>query len=148
MATQVDTKIDEAQIRELLDDWKKAAGEKDIEGVMACYTPDVVSFDMLPPLQCAGAEAYRKNWELGFEMCQESGAFETHDQTLAVSSDVAFCHSLCRMNGTDAEGKAFDCWIRWTQCFRKVHGKWLIAHEHISVPIDVETDRGLMDLKP
>ncbi len=148
MATQVDTKIDEAQIHQLMGDWAKAAKERDIDGIMACYAPDVVSFDMVPPLQCVGANAYRKNWELGFEMCEESGEFETRDLSLAVGGDVAFCHSLTRMNGTDAEGKAFDCWIRWTQCFRKIHGKWLIAHEHISVPIDMETNEGLMDLKP
>ncbi len=148
MATQVDTKIAEAQIHHLMDDWARAARDKDIDGIMACYTPDIVSFDMIPPLQYVGAEAYRKDWQMGFEMCQEPGDFETRDETLAVGADVAFCHRLNRMSGTDEEGNAFDCWVRWTQCFKKVHGKWLIAHEHISVPLDMQTNQALTDLKP
>jgi len=148
MATRVDTKIEEAQIHQLLEDWGKAVDAKDIEGVMACYAPGIVAFDAMPPLRCVGAEAYRKNWELGFEMCDGHGEFETRDMNLAVGGDVAFCHRLNHMTGTDPDGKEFDCWIRWTVCFQKMHGKWLIAHEHISAPIDMETNQGRMDLKP
>lgn len=148
MATQTDTEIYQEQIEQLLGDWEKAVRDKDIDAVMACYTPDVVSFDMMPPLQCDGAEAYRKNWQLGFEMCQGEGDFETRDLNIAASSDVAFCHRLNRMSGTTADGQEFDCWTRWTVCFRRVNGRWLIAHEHISVPLDMETNQGLMDLKP
>lgn len=148
MATQSSTATDEIQIRQLLEDWARAVADKDIDGVMACYAPDIVSFDMIPPLRCVGAEAYRKSWEQGFEMCQEPGEFETRDLSLTVGTEVAFCHRLNRMSGTDTNGETFDCWIRWTVCFRKIHGEWLITHEHISVPVDMETDKGLTDLKP
>lgn len=148
METQVDPRVEEAQVRRLIEDWTKAARDKDIDGLMACYAPDVVSFDMIPPLQYVGADAYRKDWQQGFEMCQEAGEFETHDVNLVVGDEVAFCHQLSRMSGTGDDGKEFDCWVRWTQCFRRIDGRWLIAHEHISVPIDMETNEGLMNLKP
>ncbi|MCI0611683.1 hypothetical protein L0244_01705 [bacterium] len=38
--------------------------------------------------------------------------------------------------------------MRWTGCYRKNNGKWLIVHEHVSVPVDLKNDKALMDLKP
>jgi ketosteroid isomerase-like protein len=29
--------------------------------------------------------------------------------------------------------------LRTTDCYRKVKGKWLIVHEHYSVPVDLST---------
>ena len=31
-----------------------------------------------------------------------------------------------------------DLWLRWTACFRRIHGVWLIVHDHVSVPADLE----------
>ena len=33
-------------------------------------------------------------------------------------------------------------------CFRKIGGKWLIAHDQISVPLDIESGKALLDLNP
>jgi hypothetical protein len=30
----------------------------------------------------------------------------------------------------------------------KTDGNWLIAHDHVSVPLDVASGRALLDLKP
>lgn len=147
MTTKTITK-DEARIRELMDHWTDAVNRKDIDAVMACYTDDVVAFDMIPPLQLVGNDAYRKNWQLGFEMCEGNGTFETSDLRITISGDAAFCHRLNHMTGTDKDGNEFDCWIRWTVCFRKIDDRWLIAHEHISAPMDMETEKVLMNLEP
>jgi ketosteroid isomerase-like protein len=34
----------------------------DLEGVMSLYAPDIVSFDLVPPLRHVGAKAKEKNW--------------------------------------------------------------------------------------
>jgi ketosteroid isomerase-like protein len=39
-------------------------------------------------------------------------------------------------------------WVRATLCLRRIDGKWMIAHEHQSVPFDVETGKASLDLKP
>ncbi len=41
----------------------EAVRDKDIEGIMSIYAPEVVSFDIVPPLQYIGADAFRKVWE-------------------------------------------------------------------------------------
>src|SRR5215510_15127189 len=37
----------EAKIRELIDRWLKALRTKDLDGIMSCYSPDVLLFDLL-----------------------------------------------------------------------------------------------------
>jgi len=74
----------EAAIRELVDGFVRALRAKDIDGVMAVFTRDVVSFDLGPPLQHGGGEEFVKR----------------------------------------------------------------IAHEQISVPVDVRHGKALLDLKP
>ncbi len=140
--------VEDVQIRRVLERWEQAMRDKDVAGIMGCYGPEIVAFDMIAPLRFVGKEAYRKNWEMGFEMCQDSGEFETRDLSISAGPETAFSHRLCRMSGTTKEGEPFDCWTRWTTCFRKINGQWLITHEHISVPFDMESGKALMDLKP
>jgi hypothetical protein len=45
-------------------------------------------------------------------------------------------------------GNRSDYWVRWAACFRTIDGNWLIAHDHVSVPLDVASDGALLSLKP
>lgn len=38
--------------------------------------------------------------------------------------------------------------VKTTICFRKLDGKWMVTHEHNSVPFDVESGKASLDLKP
>ena len=58
---------EEAAIRELLDGFVKAIRARDLNGVMAVFAPDVVSFDLGPPLEHAGGETFRKRWRELFD---------------------------------------------------------------------------------
>ena len=60
MATQRAT--NEADIRRRIDKMVNAIRAMDLEGVKSIYAPDIVSFDIEPPLQHLGAEAKWKNW--------------------------------------------------------------------------------------
>ena len=62
--------------------------------------------------------------------------YEFRDVTVTVGDDVAFVHSLNRVSGTLQNGQRSEFWVRWTACFRKIDGTWLIAHDHVSVPVD------------
>ncbi|MCY1428568.1 hypothetical protein D9M71_444580 [compost metagenome] len=33
-------------------------------------------------------------------------------------------------------------------CLRKIGGTWMVTHEHLSVPINMETYQAALDLKP
>jgi uncharacterized protein (TIGR02246 family) len=148
MAITTNKAIDEAQIRELVDNWAKAVRAKDIDGLMSHYTADSLTFDIMPPLEHKGTDAYRKLWEQCFPYFQGSIGFEIRDLSITAGDEVAFSHSLNRMTGTITTGEKIDHWMRATVCYRKINGKWMVAHEHVSVPVDVETNTALFDLKP
>jgi ketosteroid isomerase-like protein len=38
--------------------------------------------------------------------------------------------------------------VRVTDGYRKIAGKWLIALEHISVPVDLKTGKASLSAKP
>src|SRR5262249_13572354 len=64
MATRHAT--DEAAIRQQIDNLVEAIRAMDVEAVQRVYAPDVVSFDVQPPLRVAGVAAKRTNWEDAF----------------------------------------------------------------------------------
>lgn len=148
MANENSMASNEAQIRQLIDDWATAFRAKDVGRIMSCYSPDVVAFDIVPPLQYRGASAYMQDWEQMLAMCDGPIGLEMHELTVAAGAEVGFCHCLNHFTGKQTNGREIDLWLRATVCYRKIDGKWLAAHEHVSAPIDMESGRALLDLKP
>lgn len=148
MAVEENKKNDEAAIQGLLNDCIRSLHDKNIEGVMSIYAPELVAFDIVPPLRYVGADAYRKPWEEVFSTFQGPIGYEIHDLSITVGDDVAFTHSLNRISGTMNTGHKTDLWVRCTACLRKINGKWLIVHTQVSVPVDLEHGKAMLDLKP
>jgi ketosteroid isomerase-like protein len=146
MATQ--HAVDEAGIRQRIDTLVRAIRAMDLEGVKPVYAAGIVSFDFVPPLQHVGAAAKWKNWADVFAVYQRSLGYEIRDLTLTVGGDVAFGHSLNRISGTLKNGTRTGYWVRWTGCFQKIDGTWLIVHDQVSVPVDVASGRALLNLGP
>lgn len=67
MSIEENSTSDEAAIRELIDGFVGAVRAKDLDRVMAVFSPDIVSFDLVAPLQEVGAEIFRKRWQQLFE---------------------------------------------------------------------------------
>ena len=145
MATQ--HAVDEANIRQRIDEYATAIRAKDIERVMSIFAPDIVSFDIEAPLKHVGAEAKRRNWAKVFAAYQQLG-YEIRGLTLTLGDDLAFGRSLNRVSGTLKNGNRTNFWLRWTACFRKIDGNWLIVHDQASVPVDPESGRALLNLEP
>jgi uncharacterized protein (TIGR02246 family) len=149
MAGEKNKAIEETEIRQLIDNWAKALRAKDINGLMSNYAPDMVLFDLAPPLQYKGAEAYRKSWEEWLPTFQGPVGYEIRDLSITTGDDVAFCHSVNRISGTRTDGEKTDTWVRATVCYRKIDGTWMVTHEHVSVPFYMDgTYRAAVDLKP
>jgi ketosteroid isomerase-like protein len=148
MTTKGSASTEEAHIRQRLESWARALRAKDLGGLMSHYTQDIVVFDLAPPLQYQGAVAYRKNWADWFPSFQGPVGYEIRDLSVTTGADVAFCRSLNRITGTRTSGENTDVWVRATVGLRKIGGEWMINHEHFSVPINMETFAGELDLKP
>lgn len=137
----------DAQIRALIEDWAKAMRAKDVDGVMAHYSVGSVTFDLAPPLISTGADA--KGLQAWFATWRGPLGYEIGDLNVTVSDDVAFGHALTRLSGTKIDGAQADLWFRLTLCFRKTGGRWMIAHQHESVPFYMDGSyRAAVDLEP
>ena len=139
---------EETGIRQLVDAFQRAIRARDLAGVLSVYAPDIVSFDLVPPMQHVGIAAYRRPWEETFASFEGPIGYQVSDLHVTATDEVAFSHSLNRMSGTTKNGQTVSVWVRWTACFRKLDGRWLVTHEQVSVPIDLESGRALLDLEP
>ena len=127
-----------------------AVNTKDINGIMAYYTPDdsLLVFDALIPRQYVGAAAFRKDWE-GF-LATYPGALhaEVSDWKSETDGNLAYGHGIFKTSGPDKDGKPLDLTLRVTDVFKKINGKWLVIHEHVSWPVDLATGKADMSSKP
>jgi ketosteroid isomerase-like protein len=138
----------QSEVRALLDSRSEAIRIKDIDRLMSLYAPDIVYFDLVPPLQYAGSDALRGRFLQWFDGWQGSIGMEIHDVKILASGDVATASMLIRASGTRKNGREVGYWVRVSNgCQRSNHG-WLITHEHISLPVDFESGRAVMDLVP
>ena len=46
---------------------------------------------------------------------------------------------------TDKDGKTVNMILRITHGYRKIDGKWLIVHEHVSVPVDAASGKAVFE---
>lgn len=138
---------DETEIRRILVDWRQALHDKDADALTAHYAPDVVSFDLAPPLMTRGVDlpavqGWLATWDGPID-------HEVHDLSIETGGDLAFSTSLNRMRGTKKDGALIDLWVRATVGYRRVEGRWMVVHEHVSVPFYMDgSEKAALDLKP
>ena len=148
MTTATSEAQDETQIRALIDGWAKAVRAKDVNGAIASLAPDILSFDVVNPLQRVGSDASGQRAKEWFSSFEGPIGYEIRNLSITASNDVAFSHGLSHVSATRVDGGQLDMWWRTTVCFRKVDGKWMVTHEHNSVPFDVQTGKASLDLQP
>jgi uncharacterized protein (TIGR02246 family) len=128
------TNGDETEIRELIQRWATAVQVRNLDGVLADHSADVVMFDVPPPNEVRGLEAYRETWPPFFEWLSQGAVFELETLEVTAGDDVAFATALLRCGTPDGFRKDPDTRLRLTLGLRKEGGRWLIAHEHHSFP--------------
>lgn len=141
---------DVADIKALEEQFTAAFRARDVNAIMQFCVPDesLVVFDVHPPRQFKGAQAYRKDWEDVLNQFSGPLQVEISDLDVTAGGDVAFAHYIHHVVGTTKSGKKVDMTVRVTDCFKKFNGKWLIAHSHVSLPVDMQTGKADLESKP
>lgn len=124
----------EAEIRNLIEKWAMAVRNENLDGILANHSPDTLLFDVPPPPQSKGIEAYKKSWDVFFPWFQGSGIFEVNELNITAGADVAFATALIRCAGTESNGDKTKLEVRLTVGYRKIADQWTVMHEHHSVP--------------
>jgi len=127
-----------------------AMNARDIEGIMSVYVPDetLFVFDTMPPRQFVGARAYRKAFEGLLAAYPGRTRYDVEELSVTADRSVGFCHWICHMVGTAADGGIAEMIFRLTSCARKVRDEWLIVHEHVSFPVDLATGKADVLARP
>src|SRR5688500_15267604 len=144
----VTTTLAEAQVRQLIAEFSAAVARRDLDGMLASYAQDAVIFDAAPATLLIGPKQYRQHWQDFFEMLRGPVAHETRDLAVMADGDLAIAHALGRVTGTHSNGEPMEMWFRVSLAFRKVGGKWLVTHEHSSVPFEPQSMKAAVDLRP
>jgi ketosteroid isomerase-like protein len=138
----------EAEIREFLEKRVEACRAKDIDALMSLYSDDIVYFDLVLPLQFTGTDAVRTNFQRWFDEYVGPIGLKTVDLKVAASGDVAFAHMVHEDSGTRRNGLELAVWLRATVCLERSGDTWLITHEHVSLPMDLEKWTAVVDATP
>jgi len=125
---------DEAAVRDLIEAWTDAVRRKDYDGILRSHAADFVMFDVPPPFKSVGLDAYGKSWDLFFSWSSGPVRFDIQEMDVAAGADVAFAFASMRCEGRASDGKAEPLDFRLTMGMKKIDGRWMIAHEHHSVP--------------
>ena len=140
----------EAELQLLNGRLADAIRAKDIDKIMACYqnSDHLVVFDLIPPRQYTGWDSYKANWQGFLNQCKDNPAWDESDLHFLGGQTWAFSHSIVHMGCTTTQGSKLDLILRVTNGYANFKGKWLIAHQHISVPVDPMTGKADLQSKP
>jgi uncharacterized protein (TIGR02246 family) len=135
-----------AEIRALVQRCTRAFTEKDVDAVMACHTEDVVCFDCHSQFEARGAAAMRAFLDACMPHMHAPIVHEIQELSIVADRDVAFSHHHLRTSCRDAEGVEHGGWLRVTLGLRRVDGRWLASHAHISAPFNPMTNATMFGL--
>ena len=116
----VSERNEEIAIRRVIEDWASAVRARDINGVLAHHTDDVLMYDVPPPTAVRGISAYRETWPPFFKALAEGGAaFDIVELQIAAGDTVGFATALLRCGSKEELAKDPAPRLRLTICLRK-----------------------------
>jgi ketosteroid isomerase-like protein len=130
------TRRDETLIRDLIEAWAAAVRRKDVAGILRNRSANVLMFDVPPPLKLQGIDAYCHSWDMFFSWSREPVTFDVTEMHVTVGSDVAFAAALMRCAGVEPGGDTIEMDFRLTVGLQKIDEKWVVTHEHHSIPAE------------
>ena len=124
----------EAAICDLICSWARSVRRRDMAGILACHSPEILMFDVPLPFLSRGIKAYEATWDLFFAESNFCGVFEIESLEISAGETVAFAAAVMRCGTPDKDGPNGQLQFRLPVGVRTIAGKWTVVHEHHSVP--------------
>ncbi len=138
----------EQELRDLVDERVNAVRDRDRATLAARPADDVITFDVLPPLNSRGSQAIADHMQQWFDGYDGPIDYKVRDVQVSANDELGFCSFLYHVGGTLKTGAPVSMWVRATLCCRRLAGRWRIVHDHESVPFDPATGQALIGLEP
>ncbi|HEY4108250.1 YybH family protein [Puia sp.] len=125
----------QATIRRLIEDWAAAVRRGDLNAILAHHSADFVMYDVPPPFQSIGLDAYRKTWDVFFANTKP-GVFDIDHLEVVAGEEVAFCFATMKCSDKSGSADYIHLPFRLTVGLKKINQQWTIVHEHHSIPAE------------
>ncbi|MFI7074779.1 YybH family protein [Micromonospora sediminicola] len=135
-------------LRELIEERVAAVARRDAEALAAHQAADVLAFNVLPPLRLRGADQVAPQTRAWFDAYASGPGYEVRDLQVDADGDLGYCAFLYHVTGRLQAGMDVSMWVRATLVCRRRDGRWVVVHDHESIPWDPETGQGLAGLDP
>lgn len=126
-----------AEFKTLIDRYFAACNSLNIDQEMEFYAkdPGLIFYDLTPPLKYNGWNEYRDGIQKAYlHMVLSAKLMPNDDLNVTRRGDVAWTTETFHFFVTMKTGEKKDIEARHTAIWEKRGDKWIIVHEHVSVP--------------
>ncbi|MEH7248180.1 nuclear transport factor 2 family protein [Neobacillus niacini] len=140
------------KVQDVLENYKTAVYEKNVEKFLSMYAPDMHIYDCWGNWEIKDISSWKENVIQWFNGLSEDGVLLKVDFTDVVveeNSDLAFIHCAVTFAAHQEQSgeNLRQMTNRFTYGLKKVNESWAITHEHSSLPINMENGKGIFNLK-
>ncbi|HLO12259.1 MAG TPA: nuclear transport factor 2 family protein [Pseudoneobacillus sp.] len=140
------------KVQDVLENYKSAIYEKDVERFLSTYAPDIHIYDCWGKWESKGISHWNETVIEWFNGLSADGVLlkvDINDLVVEENSNIAFVYCAVTFIAHHEESgeKLRQMTNRFTFGLRKEKESWTIKHEHSSLPINMETGKGIFNLK-
>lgn len=139
------------EVQDVLENYQRAVLERDVEGFISAYASDVHIYDSWKDWECVGLSQWKESVNSWFNGLREEGVLlktDFNDVVVQENSSLAFVHCAVTFAAHNESGeKLRQMTNRFTFGLRRENESWTITHQHSSLPISMETGKGIFNLK-
>ena len=143
--------INNQLVQDVLENYKSAVYEKDVEKYVSLYASDFHVYDCWDDWECVDRSQWTESTKEWFHSLHEAGVLlkvEFDDVTAEENLSLAFIRCNVTFAAYNQSGeKLRQITNRFTFGLRKENESWTISHQHSSLPINVETGKGIFNRK-
>lgn len=106
----------EQELRDLLAERVAAVHTRDAANLAARLADDVITFDVLPPLNSRGSAAVAEHMRQWFDGYDGDIGYDVNQLRVAAENDLGFCSFVYNVNAILKTGDVIDMWVCATLC--------------------------------
>ncbi|WP_347455289.1 nuclear transport factor 2 family protein [Acinetobacter thermotolerans] len=125
------------EIVDVLHEWDRAIAGLDIQNALKLCAPELSFFDLSTEIH--DKQAYEDKWNFYMPFMLNGVTVQRHNVSIFVESSLAFVYGYVKLTIFDTQDEPPIRWCRSTLCLRKDSAGWKMVHQHISVPVEIET---------
>lgn len=139
------------EVQDVIENYQSAVLEQDVEKFVSLYATNLHIYDCWADWECRSFSKWEEGTKKWFEGLKEEGVqlkVEMKDTVIEVDSSIAFIYSNVSFIAYNEAGeKLRQMTNRFTFGLKKEKDSWKIIHQHSSLPISMETGKGMFDLR-